>query len=224
MGEHLKPPLTRIPPEVAAVSDYEPLARERMTQAAWSWLQGGAADEITVRENQAAFQRLRLAPRVLADLAGGHTRLTLLGQAFDHPVFVAPVAYQQLAHPDGEMATALAASALGAGMVVSTQTETVRQLRRGVMELYLSDHPEDCDGCARGNCEIQALATTVGSAEVRYGRPESRTDVAHPHPIDDSNPYFSFDSSLAAGALEAPAGAAAPSAAPSSSSFRFLAV
>jgi 4-hydroxymandelate oxidase len=126
MGEHLmpngrKPPLARIPPEVAAVSDYEPLARERMTPAAWSWLQGGAADEITVRENQAAFQRLRLAPRVLADLAGGHTRLTLLGQAFEHPVFVAPVAYQQLAHPDGEMATVLAASALGAGMVVSTQ-------------------------------------------------------------------------------------------------------
>lgn len=126
MGEHLmpnelKPPLARIPPEVAAVSDYESLARERMTQAAWSWLQGGAADEITVRENQAAFQRLRLAPRVLADLTGGHTRLTLLGQSFDHPIFVAPVAYQQLAHPDGEMATVLAASALGAGMVVSTQ-------------------------------------------------------------------------------------------------------
>ena len=57
------------------------------------------------------------------------------------------------------------------GMVVSTQTETVRDLRRNVMELYLSDHPEDCDGCARGNCEIQAMATTVGSAEVRYGRP-----------------------------------------------------
>ena len=57
------------------------------------------------------------------------------------------------------------------GMVVSTQTETVRELRRNVMELYLSDHPEDCDGCARGNCEIQAMAATVGSAEVRYGRP-----------------------------------------------------
>ena len=44
------------------------------------------------------------------------------------------------------------------GMVVSTQTDTVRELRRNVMELYLSDHPEDCDGCARGNCEIQAMA------------------------------------------------------------------
>ena len=49
------------------------------------------------------------------------------------------------------------------GMVVSTQTETVRTLRRNVMELYLSDHPEDCDGCAR-HCEIQDIATTVGSA------------------------------------------------------------
>ncbi len=79
------------------------------------------------------------------------------------------------------------------GMVVSTQTERVRDLRRNVMELYLSDHPEDCDGCARGNCEIQSLAATVGSAEVRYGRPESRQQVAHPHPIDESNPYFAFD-------------------------------
>jgi len=81
------------------------------------------------------------------------------------------------------------------GMVVSTQTETVRDLRRNVMELYLSDHPEDCDGCARGNCEIQAMAAAVGSAEVRYGRPTSRERVAHPQPIDVSNPYFAFDAS-----------------------------
>jgi formate dehydrogenase major subunit len=81
------------------------------------------------------------------------------------------------------------------GMVVETQTDQVRALRQNVMELYLSDHPADCDGCARGNCEIQALATTVGSSEVRYGRPETRADVAHPHTVDDSNPYFSFDAS-----------------------------
>ena len=50
-----------------------------------------------------------------------------------------------------------------------TQTEQVRDLRRGVMELYLSDHPIDCPGCARGNCEMQGLARQVGVAEVRYG-------------------------------------------------------
>ncbi len=81
------------------------------------------------------------------------------------------------------------------GMVVNTRTEQVQNLRRQVMELYLSDHPEDCDGCARGNCEIQAMARTVDAAEVRYGRPESRADVAHATPVDLSNPYFAFDAS-----------------------------
>ena len=81
------------------------------------------------------------------------------------------------------------------GMVVSTRTEQVQNLRRQVMELYLSDHPVDCDGCARGNCEIQAMARTVDAAEVRYGRPESRADVAHATPVDLSNPYFAFDAS-----------------------------
>ena len=76
------------------------------------------------------------------------------------------------------------------GMVVRTDTEQVQQLRRGVMELYLSDHPTDCDGCARGNCEIQDLATRVGAAEVRYGLGASSTSR---RPTDTSNPYFDFD-------------------------------
>ncbi|HET9422493.1 MAG TPA: formate dehydrogenase subunit alpha [Nocardioides sp.] len=79
------------------------------------------------------------------------------------------------------------------GMVVATGTEQVRRLRRQVMELYLSEHPEDCDGCARGNCEMQGLARTVDAAEVRYGRPHTREEVTHPAPIDLSNPYFGFD-------------------------------
>ncbi|MFN8196186.1 MAG: formate dehydrogenase subunit alpha [Nocardioidaceae bacterium] len=75
------------------------------------------------------------------------------------------------------------------GMVVRTDTEQVQTLRRNVMELYLSDHPADCEGCARGNCEMQDLARTVGSAEVRYGLPEP----ARSRVVDDSNPYFDYD-------------------------------
>ena len=75
------------------------------------------------------------------------------------------------------------------GMVVHTDTEQVQQLRQGVMELYLSDHPADCDGCARGNCEIQALATRVGSAEVRYGLGKQHVEET----TDASNPYFDYD-------------------------------
>ena len=115
------PPLTRIPPEIVSVTDYEPLARERMAPGAWAYLSGGAADEITLRENRAAFDRMRLRPRALVPLAGGHTRVTLAGRVHEHPILVAPVAYQKLAHPEGERATALGAAAARAGLVVSAQ-------------------------------------------------------------------------------------------------------
>ena len=76
------------------------------------------------------------------------------------------------------------------GMVVSTQTDLVRRVRRNVMELYLSDHPTDCAGCATGNCEMQALAVQVGAAEVRYGPGRTHlTEAAY----DASNPYFDYD-------------------------------
>ncbi len=114
-------PLQQIPADIAAVGDYQAYARERMSEQAWAYLAGGAADELTLQDNRQAFDRLRLRSRVLQDLRGGNTRLRLFGQDYEHPIFVAPVAYQQLAHADGELACVLGASALRAGMVVSTQ-------------------------------------------------------------------------------------------------------
>lgn len=112
-------PLQHIPANVVALSDYEALARERMTPEVWAYLEGGAADEITLRENRAAFDRLRLRGRVLAPLAGGHTRVTICGHTFEHPLLVAPMAYQRLAHPDGEAALTLGAAAMRAGLILS---------------------------------------------------------------------------------------------------------
>ena len=79
------------------------------------------------------------------------------------------------------------------GMQIRTQTEQVARLRRNVMELYISDHPLDCLTCsANGDCELQDVAGAVGLREVRYGMDgENHLDM----PIDDSNPYFSFDPS-----------------------------
>jgi 4-hydroxymandelate oxidase len=114
-------PLASIPPQIAAVTDYEAYARERMTAGAWAYVSGGAADELTLRENRDAFDRLRLQNRVLADLSGGGTRLSLFGDAFDYPIVLAPVAHHRLVHPQGELAAVLAASAMKAPMVVSTQ-------------------------------------------------------------------------------------------------------
>ena len=83
------------------------------------------------------------------------------------------------------------------GMVVATETEEIQDLRRGVMELYLSDHPADCAGCARGNCEMQDLAQRTGVAEVRYGIPGSdgnaKNHVDAGAALDTSNPYFDYD-------------------------------
>jgi 4-hydroxymandelate oxidase len=121
MGMTILPKLSKIPPSVASISDYERLACERLSAQSWAYIAGGAADELTLHENCAAFRRLSLRSRVLQDLTGGNTRLELFGQPFDYPLLLAPVAFQKLAHPDGERATVLAASALKTGMIVSTQ-------------------------------------------------------------------------------------------------------
>ncbi len=83
------------------------------------------------------------------------------------------------------------------GMKVRTQSPQLQELRRGVMELYISDHPLDCLTCsANGDCELQDMAGTVGLREVRYGfdganhfKGQARAEV------DVSNPYFSYDPS-----------------------------
>ncbi|MBP0446430.1 alpha-hydroxy-acid oxidizing protein [Roseomonas sp. SSH11] len=110
-----------IPAGIVCVPDYEQPARERMGENAWAYVGGGAGDELTQRENRAAFERLRLNSRVLVPMGGAHTRLRLLGQDFEHPVMVAPTAFHRLLHQDGEVATMLGASATRSGMVVSAQ-------------------------------------------------------------------------------------------------------
>lgn len=112
------------PPQAINLHDYEALARARMDDPAWAYLAGGAAAELTLRDNIAAWQRLRLHPRVLQPLRGAHTRITLLGREWPHPILLAPVAFQRLAHPDGERASALAAAMQGAGLVLSSQAST----------------------------------------------------------------------------------------------------
>ena len=75
---------------------------------------------------------------------------------------------------------------VGPGMVVSTQTERLKQVRKGVMELYISDHPLDCLTCAaNGDCELQDMAGAVGLRDVRYGyKGENHLEQAK----DESNP------------------------------------
>src|ERR1019366_5702116 len=83
---------------------------------------------------------------------------------------------------------------VAAGMKVSTQSPKLAQLRRGVLDLYISDHPLDCATCpANGHCELQDMAANAGITETSYGV----TGAKHrPATKDTSNPYFTFDPEL----------------------------
>lgn len=122
MGQHLSPYDMSTP--IVNLHDHEQAAQAAMSSSAWAYFSGGAADEITLRRNVQAWQCLGLAPRVLQELHGGHTRCKLLGQTWPMPLLVAPMATQRWAHPEGESGMALAAAAQGCGMVLSHQTST----------------------------------------------------------------------------------------------------
>lgn len=119
-GHPVKPALTQIPPHIANWADYAALAREHMEAHAWAHLESGADQGLTLTHNRKAFDHIRLRPEPLADLSQAHTRQNLLGQTLEWPLLLAPVAYQKLAHPEGELASVRAAMAMRAGMVVST--------------------------------------------------------------------------------------------------------
>jgi len=82
---------------------------------------------------------------------------------------------------------------VASGLVVKTNTDRLKRIRKGVMELYISEHPLDCLTCsANGDCELQDMAGAVGLREVRYGYDGAK----HPNPgLDTSNPYFTYEPS-----------------------------
>ncbi|MDF2182818.1 alpha-hydroxy acid oxidase [Neptuniibacter sp. CAU 1671] len=118
------PPLESIPADLVSLSDYARYAKQHLPTPIYEYIAGGGADEISLKRNRDAFDRLLLQPKVLRNMSQGQTQSTLLGSPLRYPALLAPVAFQQLAHPEGELATARAANALDTGMVVSTLSST----------------------------------------------------------------------------------------------------
>lgn len=102
------------------LEDYLRLAESRLPAPVAAYLFGGSADEVTLNANRAAFDSIALMPRVMRDLRGGNTAITLFDTPLAAPLLVAPMGFQRLFHPAGEIATAQAAAAMGAGFVLST--------------------------------------------------------------------------------------------------------
>jgi isopentenyl diphosphate isomerase/L-lactate dehydrogenase-like FMN-dependent dehydrogenase len=104
------------------VDDYEPAAREVLPADVYDYYAGGAGDEWTLGENRRAFDRWMIRPRMLTDASPPDPSTRLLGTPVSFPVLVAPWAYQRMAHPDGELATARAAARAQTVMTVSSTT------------------------------------------------------------------------------------------------------
>ncbi|MEL0637366.1 MULTISPECIES: alpha-hydroxy acid oxidase [Marinomonas] len=106
--------------EALCLADYERLAKNVLPHAIYEYVYGGGADEISLRENRASLDKIKIFPRVLKDVTRGSTATTIFGEQWRTPIMLAPVAFQRMAHEEGEIATARAASALDVGMMVST--------------------------------------------------------------------------------------------------------
>jgi 4-hydroxymandelate oxidase len=102
----------------------EAAARPHLESAVHDYIAGGAADELTLAANRSGFDRLRLAPHVLVDVARRSAQTAVLGQSLAAPWLVAPTALHRLVHRDGELATARGAAAFGTTMVLSTLSTT----------------------------------------------------------------------------------------------------
>lgn len=107
-----------------SLPDFESAARAALPAMVYDYYAGGAGDERTLAANRAAFATLALRPRVLVDVASVTCDVELLGERLALPVLLAPTAFQRLAHPEGEAATARAATAAGTTMVLSTLSTT----------------------------------------------------------------------------------------------------
>src|ERR1700687_4223334 len=103
--------------EPLSLRELESEAHRRLDPKVYDFFAGGADDEVTLRENEAAFARIGLVPRVLCGRANRKLHLALLGCRASMPILLAPTAFHRLAHPDGESATARAAAKAGAIMI-----------------------------------------------------------------------------------------------------------
>ena len=125
------------------LADFETAAIGELSQMVYDYYAGGAGDEVLLATARAAWNAVSLRYRVLRDVSQRSLASTILGQELSWPLFVAPMAFQQMAHPDGERATARAAGATGTGMILSTLSTTsieeVRAACRGPLwfQLYI---------------------------------------------------------------------------------------
>ncbi|HEY9600594.1 MAG TPA: alpha-hydroxy acid oxidase [Allocoleopsis sp.] len=176
--------------------EYETLANQQLQQMVRDYYASGAWDEITLRDNRAAFDRYKLRPRMLVGVSQRDLTTELLGQSLSLPILIAPMAFQCLAHPDGEIATAKAAAKLGSVMVLSTLStrsiEEVASVQKPTPQWFqLYVHRDR--GLTRALVErayaagFQALCLTVDSPLIGRRERDTRNQFTLPPEMELAN-------------------------------------
>jgi 4-hydroxymandelate oxidase len=176
------------------IDEYEDAARSLLTRPIYDYYAGGAEDELTLRWNRASFGRFMLRQRVLVDVSHVDTSVTLLGERVAAPVLLAPTAFQRLANPDGELATARAARSAGTILVASTlSTFTIEEIAAEAGALWLQLYVFRDRSITRGLVEraeaagCKAICLTVTVPVQGNRERDARNDFTLPAGVEMAN-------------------------------------
>lgn len=175
--------------------DYAAAARDRLDGPVWDYIAGGSGDEVTLRGDRAAYDRLRLRPRVLVDVSHCELSTTLLGRPVAFPVGVAPMAYHRLVHPEGETATVRAAGEVGALTIASTfASKTLEETARAAtgplwLQVYVLRRREITESLVRRAeaAGYRALVITVDTPRMARRERDLRNGFSLPSHIRPVN-------------------------------------
>ncbi|HEU5354491.1 MAG TPA: aminotransferase class I/II-fold pyridoxal phosphate-dependent enzyme [Actinocrinis sp.] len=182
-------------PAPLTLDDYARLAEARLPHDVWDFIAGGAGDERTVAANRAAFDQIRLCPRVLTGSGIAETSTTLFGRAWSAPIGVAPLAYHTLVHDEGELATVQAAGAAGLPVTLSTFAgRAFKELRPATdaplwLQVYCLRDREQIRGLIEAAQEkgIEALVLTVDAPHLGRRLRDLRNDFRLPPAVYPAN-------------------------------------
>ncbi|MFN8590364.1 MAG: alpha-hydroxy acid oxidase [Thermomicrobiales bacterium] len=189
--------------------EYEAAARSILPEASFEYIAGGAADEVTLRANRAAFARWRLLPRVLRGLSEATTATSVLGQEIALPVLVAPSGRHRLSHDQGELATARATKNAGTICVISTaSTYPIEEVAREAGPWWFQLYVYRDRGLTRDLVEravaagAAALVVTVDVPQRGRREAEARRQFAMPAGVTTAHLAAPTDSGAATAAAE----------------------
>ncbi|KAL0900116.1 hypothetical protein Bca101_084077 [Brassica carinata] len=170
--------------EITNVTEYEAIAKEKLPKMVYDYYASGAEDQWTLQENRNAFARILFRPRILIDVNKIDMTTTILGFKISMPIMVAPTAMQKMAHPEGECATARAASAAGTIMTLSSWSTSsveeiastgpgIRFLQIRFFRLYVSKNRKVVEQLVRRAERVGFKAIVLTVDAPRLGRRES---------------------------------------------------